>query len=162
MNREGLGGLAEHASERTSPPFAEPREIMAVNRASLSDTYGSTPHTEVRNAVWTDAPGADALRRTAMVVVGFVLALVSLTLGSFALAQVWLAPAAALDAVPASGTQSWESLAMIVAGGVGFAGGATLVGIGMGRWRSPRPPRSEADYTGPGDAGDMPDRPRLV
>ena len=65
--------------------------------------------------VWTDAPGADALRRTAMVVVGFVLALVSLTIGSFALAQVWLAPAAALDAVPASGTQSWESLAMILA-----------------------------------------------
>ena len=161
-DRDGLGGPAEHASERTSPPFAEPREIMAMNRASLSDTYGSTPHTEVRNAVWTDAPDADALRRTAMVVVGFVLALVSLTIGSFALVQVWLAPAAAVGAVPASGMQSWESLAMILAGGVGFAAGATLVGIGMGRWRSPRPPESEADYTGPGDAGDMPDPPRVV
>ena len=135
---------------------------MAINRASLSDTYVTTPHAEMRRAVWTDAPGADALRRTAMVVVGFVLALVSLAIGSFALVQVWGAPAAADGAVPASGLQSWESLAMILAGGVGFAAGAALAGIGMGRWRSPRPPESEADYTGPGDVGDMPDPPRVV
>jgi hypothetical protein len=124
---------------------------MASNRASLSDTY-----------LTTEAPDADALRRTAMVVVGFVLALVSLTFGSFALMQVWLPPAAADSAVRASGLQSWETLAMILAGGVGFAAGAALVGIGIGRWRSPRPPESEADYTGPGDAADMPEPPRVV
>lgn len=135
---------------------------MAINRASLSDTYVTTPHAEMRHPVWTDAPGADALRRTAMVVVGFVLALVSLAVGSFALVQVWGAAAAADGAVRASGLQSWESLAMILAGGVGFAAGAALAGIGMGRWQSPRPPESEADYTGPGDAADMPDPPRVV
>ena len=135
---------------------------MAINRASLSDTYVTTPHAEMRHAVRTDAPDADALRRTAIVVVGFVLALVSLAMGSFALVQVWGAPAAVDGAGPASGLQSWESLAMILAGGVGFAAGAALVGIGMGRWRSPRPPESEADYTGPGDAADMPDPPRVV
>jgi hypothetical protein len=135
---------------------------MAINRASLSDTYVTTPHGEMRHAVRTDAPDADALRRTAMVVVGFVLALVSLTIGSLALAEVWLAPAAVDGAARASGLQSWESLAMILAGGVGFAAGAALVGIGMGRWRSPRPPESDADYTGPGDADDMPEPPRVV
>ena len=135
---------------------------MAINRASLSDTYVTTPHAEMRHPGWTDAPGADGLRRTAMVVVGFVLALVSLAIGSIALVQVWSAPAAADGAVRASGLQSWEALAMIVAGGVGFAAGAALAGIGMGRWRSPRPPESEADYTGPGDVADMPDPPRVV
>jgi hypothetical protein len=133
---------------------------MAINRASLSDSY-VTPHAEMRHVSSTSAPDADALRRAAMVVVGFVLALVSLTIGSFALVEVWLGPAAAGPA-RASGLQSWESLAMILAGGVGFAAGAALVGIGMGRWRSPRPPESDADYTGPGDAGDMPDPPRVV
>jgi hypothetical protein len=135
---------------------------MAINRASLSDTYVTTPHAEMRRAAWTDAPGADTLRRTAMVVAGFVLALVSLAIGSFALVQVWGGPAAADGAVRAPGLQSWESLAMILAGGVGFAAGAALAGIGMGRWQSPRPPESEADYTGPGDVGDMPDPPRVV
>jgi len=133
---------------------------MAINRASLSESY--VPHSEMRHAVRTDAPDADALRRTAIVVVGFVLALVSLTLGSLALVQVWVAPATVDGPGPASGLQSWESLAMILAGGVGFAAGTALVGIGMGRWRSPRPPESEADYTGPGDAADMPDPPRVV
>ena len=135
---------------------------MAINRASLSDTYVTTPHAEMRHQAWTDAPGADTLRRTAMVVVGFVLALVSLAVGSFALVQVWGAAAAADGAVRASGLQSWESLAMILAGGVGFAAGAAIVGIGMGRWGAPRRPESEADYTGPGDAADMPDPPRVV
>jgi len=134
---------------------------MAINRASLSDSYVTTPHAEMRHAL-PDAPDADALRRTAIVVVGFVLAGVSLTMGSLALVQVWFAPAAAAGAANASGLQSWESLAMILAGGVGFAAGAALVGIGMGRWQSPRPPESEADYTGPGDAADMPDPPRVV
>ena len=134
---------------------------MAINRASLSESY--VPHAEMRHAVRIDAPDADALRRTAIVVVGFVLALVSLTLGSLALVQVWgVVPATVAGPGPASGLQSWESLAMILAGGVGFAAGGALVGIGMGRWRSPQPPESEADYTGPGDAADMPDPPRVV
>ena len=135
---------------------------MATNRASLPDTYVTTPHAEMRPVVRTGALGADVPRRTAMVVGGFVLALVSLAIGSMALVQVWLAPAAADRPVDASDLQSWEALAMIVAGGVGFAAGGALIGIGMGRWRSPRRPESEADYTGPGDAGDMPEPPRVV
>jgi hypothetical protein len=51
---------------------------------------------------------------------------------------------------------------MIIGGGVGFAAGAALIGIGMGRWTAPRPAESEADYTGPGDAHDMPQPPRVV
>ena len=135
---------------------------MATNRASLSDSYVTTPHAERRPAMRTGAPDGDAPRRTAMVVGGFVLALVSLVIGSIALVQVWLAPGAADGAVDASGLQSWEALAMILVGGIGFAAGGALIGIGMGRWRSPRPPESDADYTGPGDAGDMPDPPRVV
>jgi hypothetical protein len=135
---------------------------MATNRASLSDSYVTTPHAERRPAVRTGAAGADVPRRTAMVAGGFILALVSLAVGSIALVQVWLAPAATDRTVDASGLQSWEALAMILIGGVGFAAGGALIGIGMGRWRSPRLPESEADYTGPGDAGDMPDPPRVV
>ena len=135
---------------------------MATNRASLSDTYVTTPPVTPRHEMRADVVGGDAPRRSAMVAGGFILALVSLAIGSYALAQVWLAPAAADGAVAASGLQSWEALAMIVAGGVGFAAGGALVGIGMGRWRSPRPPESDADYTGPGDAADMPDPPRVV
>ena len=51
---------------------------------------------------------------------------------------------------------------MIIGGGVVVAAGAALVGIGMGRWQTPRQPESNADYTGPGDAQDMPDPPRVV
>ena len=135
---------------------------MATNRVSLSDSYVTTPSAEMRRAARTGAPEVDATRRTAMVVGGFVLALVSLAIGSYALVQVWLAPAAAQHTADVAGLQSWEALAMILAGGVGFAAGGALVGIGMGRWRSPRPPESDADYTGPGDADDMPDPPRVV
>ena len=148
-------GSADHEARRRTdePAVRRTEEIMAINRASLSDTYVTTPHAEMRHAVRTDAPDADALRRTAMVVVGFVLALVSLAMARSRWSRCGVAPATAAGAGPASGLQSWESLAMILAGGVGFAAGAALVGIGMGRWRSPRPPESEADYTGPGDAG---------
>jgi hypothetical protein len=135
---------------------------MATNRASLSDTYVTTPHVAPRHEMRAGAIGSDVPRRSAMVAGGFILALVSLAIGSYALVQVWLAPAVADGAARASGLQSWEALAMIVAGGVGFAAGGALIGIGMGRWTSPRPPESEADYTGPGDASDMPDPPRLV
>jgi hypothetical protein len=135
---------------------------MAINRATLSDSYVTTPHEDRRYGVRPDPPDADVLRRTAMVVVGFVLALVSLTIGSLALVEVWVAPSAGNEAARASSLQSWESLAMILGGGIGFAAGAALAGIGMGRWRSPRPPESEADYTGPGDADDMPEPPRVV
>ncbi len=135
---------------------------MATNHASLSDTYGTTPRA-FRRTVRTDD---DTARRTAMVVGGFVVALVSLAIGSLALVQVWLAPAAvaaAGGAASAPSLQSWEAVAMILFGGVGFAAGAALVGIGMGHWTSPRPPESDADYTGPGeDAADMPNPPRVV
>jgi hypothetical protein len=122
---------------------------MATNRASMSDQL-----------VTTDS---ELPRRSAMVIGGFVVALVSLVIGSIAIAQVWLAPAAA-DGVAAAGPtlQPWETTGMIVLGGLGFAAGAALVGIGMGRWGSPRPPASEADYTGPGDVHDTPEPPRVV
>ena len=141
---------------------------MATNRASLSHSYITTPHAEMRQAVESAAPDADATRRTVMVAGGFVLALVSLAVGSLALVQVWLAPVAGSVAAPGGATpgptlQSWEAMAMILFGGVGFAAGAALIGIGMGHWTSPRPPESDADYTGPGeDPGDMPEPPRVV
>jgi hypothetical protein len=136
---------------------------MATNRASLSDRYVTTPRAASGQPMRTGSAGADAPRRTAMVVGGFVLALVSLAVGSIALVQVWLAPAAASGAAAAPSLQSWEATAMILLGGVGFAAGAALVGIGMGRWTSPRLPENDADYTGPGvDADDMPQPPRVV
>jgi hypothetical protein len=137
--------------------------MATTNRASLSDTYIS-PHVPDRNRD-LQASGADAEtpRRTVMVVGGMIVALVSLAIGSLALVQVWMAPAAANGQGPAPSIESWEALAMIIGGGVGFAAGAALVGIGMGRWTSPHPPESEADYTGPGDdAADMPEPPRVV
>jgi len=90
---------------------------MATNRASLSDSYVTTPRAAVRQPMRTGAPSL----------------------------------------------QAWEATVMILLGGIGFAAGAALVGIGMGRWTSPRPPENDADYTGPGDdAGDMPQPPRVV
>jgi hypothetical protein len=122
---------------------------MATNRASMSDQL-----------VTTDS---ELPRRSAMVIGGFVVALVSLVMGSIAIAQVWLAPAAADGVAAAAPTlQPWETTGMIILGGLGFAAGAALVGIGMGRWGSPRPPASEADYTGPGDVHDTPEPPRVV
>lgn len=122
---------------------------MAINRASMPEQFVTTDR--------------ELPRRTAMVVGGFVVALVSLVIGSIAIAQVWLGPAAAEAGAAASPTlQPWESTAMILLGGLGFAAGAALVGIGMGRWGSPRPPTSDADYTGPGDVHDTPDPPRVV
>ena len=121
---------------------------MATNRASMSDQFATTD------------PALP--RRTVMVVGGFVVALVSLLIGSIAIAQVWLAPAAADGAAAAPSLQPWESMAMILLGGLGFAAGAALVGIGMGRWTSPRPAESDADYTGPGDVHDTPEPPRVV
>jgi hypothetical protein len=139
--------------------------MATTNRASLSDTYIS-PHVPDRHRdPYASGADAETPRRTVMVVGGFFLALVSLAIGSLALVQVWLAPAAAgvAGAAGAAPTlQSWEATAMILAGGVGFAAGAALVGIGMGRWTSPRPPESEADYTGPGDVHDTPQPPRVV
>jgi hypothetical protein len=136
---------------------------MAINRASLSDPLVAAPHAGMRRASSrTYASDHDGFRRTAMVVGGFVVALVSLAIGSLAIAQVWLAPAAADGIATTPALQSWEALTMILLGGLGFAAGAALVGIGMGRWTSPRPPQSEADYTGPGDVDDMPEPPRVV
>jgi hypothetical protein len=66
---------------------------MATHHASLSHRYGTSPRAELRRAVRTSAPDGDAMRRTAMVVGGFVIALVSLAVGSFALVQVGVATA---------------------------------------------------------------------
>jgi hypothetical protein len=134
---------------------------MAIKRASMSDTYITAPHAE-RPRLSHHGDG-DAPRRTAMVVGGAILALLSLAVGSLALVQVWLAPASA-DGIAATtpALQSWEAMAMILGGGIGFAAGLALVGIGMGRWTSPRAPVTEADYTGPGDTHDTPEPPRVV
>jgi hypothetical protein len=135
---------------------------MNTNRASLSDPYGS-PDEAMRRADRREAVEPETPRRTLMVAGGFVLALVSLAIGSLAIVQVWLTPDVPANAgVGEPLLQPWESLAMIVLGGLGFAAGAALVGIGMGRWTSPRPPVSDADYTGPGHVEDTPQPPRVV
>ncbi|MEO6008559.1 MAG: hypothetical protein ABIU38_10900 [Vicinamibacteraceae bacterium] len=131
---------------------------MAINRA-LPDTYLTAPEAGERRAASSDG---DVPRRTAMVVGGAILSLVSLLVGSIALVQVWLAPGASDGLATTPALQSWEAMAMIIGGGVGFAAGAALVGIGMGRWTSPRPAESDADYTGPGDPRDTPRPPRVV
>jgi hypothetical protein len=138
---------------------------MSMNRAPLPDTLvsGSAAghHAAHRHAVPSDTP-----RRSLMVAGGLVLALVSLAIGSIAIAQVWIgsdAAAAGTGAGENSAFASWEALAMIVLGGLGFAAGAALVGIGMGHWGAPRAPLSDADYTGPGtEPQDMPEPPRVV
>jgi hypothetical protein len=58
----------------------------------------------------------------------------------FVLPHVWSAsvnPALAADA-----TRSAISLA-VLASGLGLAAGSALIGIGLGRWRRPRPSRSD-------------------
>ena len=133
---------------------------MAINRASYSDPY-LAPAPGIR-ATRVETSDGDAPRRMLMVGIGLLVALVSLAIGSIALVQVWLQPAAADGAAAAPTLQSWEARAMIIGGGVGFAAGAALVGIGMGRWTSPRPAHDSADYTGPGGVDDTPAPPRVV
>jgi hypothetical protein len=135
---------------------------MTTNRASVSDPYVATPQQAIRRADRREAVESETPRRTLMVAGGFVVALVSLTLGSFAIMQVWLTPEAQGSTAVEPLLQPWESLAMIVLGGLGFAAGAALVGIGMGRWTSPRKAVSEADYTGPGEVDDTPTPPKVV
>jgi len=136
---------------------------MATNRASLSDTYQS-PHAEMRRAASADTANPEAPRRTGMVAGGLLLAILSLVAASLALIQVWTVPAVSDGtAQPPSGMASGEALVLIVLGGLGLAAGAALVGIGMGRWRSPRQPVNDADYTGPGqDRHDMPQPPSVI
>ena len=59
-------------------------------------------------------------------------------------------------------TYTLFAFAVVVLGGLGFAAGCALVGIGMGHWTAPRPPKSEADYTGPGHIEDLKDPPQVV
>ena len=140
---------------------------MTTNRASLSDTLPSSPRRldEVEPAS-DSAADRDAARRLVMVVGGFFLALVGLVIGSLGIAEVWFtaAPAAGprVAAEAAAAARPWEPLLMIMLGGIGFAAGAALVGIGMGRWTAPRPAESDADYTGPGHVDDQPQPPRVV
>ena len=134
---------------------------MSTNRASLPDTVVSGP-ADTHRAVHRRVAEPDTPRRTMMIVGGFLLALVSLAIGSIAIAQVWMGSSAAEGGGGTPGLASWEALALIVLGGLGFAAGAALFGIGMGHWRSPRPPATHNDYTGPGEPEDMPEPPRVV
>ena len=87
--------------------------------------------------------------------IGFGALLVVLALGAVvsSMSRMWVEPAAVeryneeADSLVAPGV-------LAVLGGLGLAGGFTLIGIGMGRWGRPRPPMNEADYTGPGDTHD--------
>jgi hypothetical protein len=100
-----------------------------------------------------------------MVIGGFFLALVSLVMGSIGIAEVWFtATPAAGSTVAAEAAQGrpWETVAMIGLGGLGFAAGAALVGIGMGRWTAPRRATSDAEFTGPGHIDDQAQPPRVV
>jgi hypothetical protein len=100
-----------------------------------------------------------------MVVGGFFLALVALVIGSIGIAAVWFTAAPGPGGAVAAETAAarpWEPLVMIVLGGLGFAAGAALVGIGMGRWSAPRAAESDADYTGPGHVEDQAQPPRVV
>ena len=135
---------------------------MSINRASLPETMVSGP-ADTRRDVHHRVAESDTPRRTLMIAGGFIVALVSLAIGSIAIAQVWLGSDAAAEGTAGPGLASWEALAMILLGGLGFAAGAALVGIGMGHWSAPRAPRSDADYTGPGaQPEDMPEPPRVV
>jgi hypothetical protein len=136
---------------------------MPTNRASMPDTFITRPHaTHARLTAEPDPNWSDAPRRTIMVVSGFVVALVSLAVGSIALAQIWFPTSYDL----ATGSEPFlfrgEALAGVILGGLGLAAGASLIGIGMGHWTAPRPPTSEADYTGPGHLDDLQDPPRVV
>jgi hypothetical protein len=138
---------------------------MAINRASLSDTLPHAPaHRDGRGELLR-GNHQDSTPRIVMVIGGFFLALVSLVIGSIGIAEVWFtATPSAGSTVAAEAAQGrpWETVAMIGLGGLGFAAGAALVGIGMGRWTAPRPATSDADYTGPGHIDDQPQPPRVV
>ena len=138
---------------------------MAINRAPLSGTlphaslhhYGRVPSVSLNHE--------DSTRRLVMVVGGFFLALVSLVVASIGIAEVWFTAtpqAGSVAAAEVAQGRPWETVVMIAFGGIGFAAGAALVGIGMGRWRSPRPATSEADYTGPGEVDDQAQPPAVV
>lgn len=136
---------------------------MPTNHASMPDTPITTPHPpHARPTVEPDPNWSDAPRRSLMVVGGFVIALVSLVIGSIAIAQIWFPSSTDL----ATGAEPFlfrgEALAGVVLGGLGFAAGCALVGIGMGHWTAPRAPVSEADYTGPGHIEDLKQPPRVV
>ena len=135
---------------------------MSTNRASMPDTL-ITPHPpHARPTVEPDPNWSDAPRRSLMVVGGFVIALVSLVVGSIAIAQIWFPTSHDLSTGAEPFLFRGEALAGVIRGGRGFAAGCGLVGIGMGHWTAPRPPPSEADYTGPGHIEDLKEPPRVV
>ena len=134
---------------------------MPTNRASMPDTFIATPPA-ARRPVEPDPNWSDAPRRSLMVVSGFIIALVSLIVGSIAIAQIWFPTATDLGTGSEPFLFRGEALAGVILGGLGFAAGAALVGIGMGHWTAPRPATSEADYTGPGHLDDQKEPPRVV
>jgi hypothetical protein len=138
---------------------------MAINRAPLSETLPHAPIHTYGRVPSVSLNHDDSTRRLVMVVGGFFLALVSLVIGSIGIAEVWFTAtpeAGSIAAAEVAQSRPWETVAMIAFGGIGFAAGAALVGIGMGRWSSPRPATSEADYTGPGEVDDQPQPPAVV
>lgn len=93
--------------------------------------------------------------RTLMVVAGILLSILSFAAIGAAIASSRAEHRWAMSARPGTPPSSSSRPVMWgLAGGVGLAAGMALIGVGMGRWTRPRPPRSEADYTGPGDADD--------
>ena len=136
---------------------------MPTNRASMPDTFITTPPPpHGRRSAEPDPNWGDAPRRTLMVVSGFVIALVGLAVGSIAIMQIWFPSSPDLSTGAEPFLFRGEALAGVVLGGLGFAAGCALVGIGMGHWTAPRPPKSEADYTGPGSIEDQKDPPQVV
>lgn len=49
-----------------------------------------------------------------------------------------------------------------IVGGVGLAIGGALIGVGMGRWRRPRPAKDDVEFTGPGTVDRSGGPPRVV
>src|SRR5262245_17328887 len=135
---------------------------MPTTRASMPDTFITPNPPHARRSVEPDPNWSDAPRRSLMVVSGFVIALVSLAVGSIAIAQIWFPSANDLKNGSEPFLFSGEALAGVILGGLGLAAGAALIGIGMGHWTAPRPPVSEADYTGPGHIADQQEPPRVV
>lgn len=136
---------------------------MPTNRAPMPDTLIASPQPpRPRATVEPDPNWGDAPRRSLMVVGGFVIGLVSLVVGSISIAQFWFPSSYDLSTGAEPFLFRGEALAGVILGGLGFAAGCALVGIGMGHWTAPRRPKSEADYTGPGHIEDLKEPPQVV
>ncbi len=100
-------------------------------------------------------------RRGLMIGIGAFLVVVSLAAVVSSMSHVWVQSAAVERYNEEPDTSRAPSLLAVI-GGLGLAGGFTLIGIGMGRWGRPRRPLNEADYTGPGTSNDSHGTPPRV